>query len=54
MFEFTHITQFDMSFATADYPMILLASPGMLHAGVSLAIFRMWAPHEKNCVILPG
>eukprot|EP01083_Nonionella_stella_P284604 968936_1 len=53
MFDFKHIEQFDMSYATEDRPMVALASPGMLHAGASLEIFKLWAPHKKNMVILP-
>lgn len=26
----------------------------MLHAGLSLQIFKKWAPHEQNMVIMPG
>jgi integrator complex subunit 11 len=26
----------------------------MLHAGLSLAIFKKWASDEKNMVIIPG
>ena len=34
--------------------MVVFATPGMLHAGLSLQIFKQWAPHEKNMVIMPG
>lgn len=34
--------------------MVVLASPGMLHAGLSLYIFKKWADDPKNTVILPG
>jgi integrator complex subunit 11 len=30
--------------------MIVFASPGMLHAGYSLHLFKKWAPDEKNMV----
>jgi uncharacterized CHY-type Zn-finger protein len=30
--------------------MIVFASPGMLHAGYSLHLFKKWAPEEKNMV----
>lgn len=31
-------------------PAVLFATPGMLHAGQSLQIFRKWAGNEKNMV----
>lgn len=34
--------------------MVVFATPGMLHAGQSLHIFRKWAPDPKNMVIIPG
>lgn len=33
---------------------VVFATPGMLHAGLSLQIFKKWAPHEQNMVIMPG
>ena len=33
---------------------VLFATPGMLHAGLSLFVFKKWAPNPKNMVILPG
>ncbi|KAL7064217.1 hypothetical protein AAHC03_05422 [Spirometra sp. Aus1] len=35
-------------------PMVVFATPGMLHAGQSLHIFRKWAPDANNMVIIPG
>ncbi len=35
-------------------PCVLFASPGMLNGGVSLEVFRAWAPHAANLVVLPG
>ncbi|XP_040120025.1 integrator complex subunit 11 isoform X4 [Oryx dammah] len=35
-------------------PKVVFATPGMLHAGQSLQIFRKWAGNEKNMVIMPG
>lgn len=32
----------------------VFATPGMLHAGLSLQIFKKWAPNENNMVIMPG
>ena len=31
-------------------PMVVFATPGMLHAGLSLQIFKKWAEDEKNMV----
>ena len=29
---------------------VVFATPGMLHAGLSLQIFKKWAPNENNMV----
>jgi len=31
-------------------PMVLFATPGMLHAGLSLQVFCSWAPDPNNMV----
>uniref|UniRef100_A0A6I8QS19 Integrator complex subunit 11 n=1 Tax=Xenopus tropicalis TaxID=8364 RepID=A0A6I8QS19_XENTR len=54
MFEFKHIKAFDRAFADNPGPMVVFATPGMLHAGQSLQIFRKWAGNDKNMVIMPG
>lgn len=54
MFEFRHIRTFDRSYMDQPGPMVLFATPGMLHAGMSLEVFKRWAPNELNMVILPG
>ncbi|KAL8620084.1 Integrator complex subunit 11 [Nucella lapillus] len=54
MFEFKHIKPFDRSYIDNPGPMVVFATPGMLHAGLSLQIFKKWAPCEKNMVIMPG
>ena len=54
MFDFKHIRPFDRSYATLPGPMVLFATPGMLHAGTSLEVFKKWAGEEKNTVIIPG
>ncbi|NXI53156.1 INT11 protein, partial [Chloroceryle aenea] len=54
MFEFKHIKAFDRAFADNPGPMVVFATPGMLHAGQSLQIFKKWAGNEKNMVIMPG
>ncbi|XP_078095022.1 integrator complex subunit 11 [Mustelus asterias] len=54
MFEFKHIKAFDRTYADNPGPMVVFATPGMLHAGQSLQIFRKWAGNDKNMVIMPG
>ncbi|XP_028663570.1 integrator complex subunit 11 [Erpetoichthys calabaricus] len=54
MFEFKHIKPFDRSYTDNPGPMVVFATPGMLHAGQSLQIFKKWAGNDKNMVILPG
>lgn len=54
MFEFKHIKAFDRTYADNPGPMVVFATPGMLHAGQSLQIFKKWAGNEKNMVIMPG
>eukprot|EP01017_Pseudomicrothorax_dubius_P007620 TRINITY_DN12389_c0_g1_i1.p1 TRINITY_DN12389_c0_g1~~TRINITY_DN12389_c0_g1_i1.p1 ORF type:complete len:289 (+),score=61.30 TRINITY_DN12389_c0_g1_i1:3-869(+) len=33
---------------------VLFATPGMLHAGLSLQVFKEWVSSEKNTLIIPG
>ena len=40
MFEFRHIKPFDRSYIQNPGPMVVLATPGMLHGGLSLQIFE--------------
>ncbi|XP_055863977.1 integrator complex subunit 11-like [Biomphalaria glabrata] len=54
MFEFKHIKPFDRAYIENPGPMVVFATPGMLHAGLSLQIFKRWAPNENNMVIMPG
>lgn len=54
MFEFKHIKPFDRSYIDQPGPMVVFATPGMLHAGLSLQIFKRWAEDEKNMLIMPG
>ncbi|RUS69585.1 hypothetical protein EGW08_022655 [Elysia chlorotica] len=54
MFDFKHIKAFDRAYIDNPGPMVVFATPGMLHAGLSLQIFKRWAPNEKNMVIMPG
>ena len=50
MFDFKHIKPFDKSYMDNPGPMVVFATPGMLHAGLSLAIFKKWAPNHSNMV----
>lgn len=54
MFEFNHIKPFDKAWIDNPGAMVVFATPGMLHAGLSLQIFKKWAPNENNMVIMPG
>jgi integrator complex subunit 11 len=54
MFDFKHIKPFDRSYADKSGPMVLFATPGMLHAGMSLEVFKKWCGSEVNMCILPG
>jgi integrator complex subunit 11 len=35
-------------------PMVVFATPGMLHGGLSLTIFEEWCTSEANMIIMPG
>lgn len=54
LFDFPHIGTWDPARVDDDGPMVLFASPGMLHAGSSLAVFKKWCSNPKNMVVLPG
>jgi integrator complex subunit 11 len=54
VFDFKYVKPFEMSFVSKDGPMVLFASPGMLHAGTSLEVFKHWCNNPINMVILPG
>jgi integrator complex subunit 11 len=54
MFDFQHIKPFDASYASNPGPMVLFATPGMLHAGTSLEVFKKWAGNPLNMVLIPG
>ncbi|KAJ3363315.1 Integrator complex subunit 11 [Allomyces arbusculus] len=57
-FHFKHLkalrTNHDLKVLEADGPMVVFASPGMLHSGLSLEILKKWARDARNMVILPG
>ncbi|KAI9309595.1 beta-lactamase-like protein [Cunninghamella echinulata] len=54
MFDFKHIQPWNQSYMDHSGPMVVFATPGMLHQGTSLEIFKKLAPDPKNMVILPG
>lgn len=54
MFDFKHIRPFDRAMGDQPGPMVLFATPGMLHAGTSLDMFKKWAPIPSSLVIVPG
>ncbi|MDP2438262.1 MAG: MBL fold metallo-hydrolase, partial [archaeon] len=54
LFDFRFIKPFERSFADEPGPMVLFATPGMLHAGTSLDVFKKWAPNPLNLVVIPG
>lgn len=54
MFDFKHIKPFDKAYIDNPGAMVVFATPGMLHAGLSLQIFKKWAPNDANMVIMPG
>eukprot|EP00897_Mesotaenium_endlicherianum_P000133 jgi/Mesen1/1011/ME000121S00093 len=53
-FDFHHVAPFDRSIIDAPGPCVLFATPGMLSGGLSLEVFKKWAPSEKNLIIMPG
>ena len=54
MFEFKNIQAFDKGLIRSSSPMVLLATPGMLHGGLSMQVFKEWSSDEKNVLIIPG
>ncbi|KAJ6248653.1 integrator complex subunit 11 [Anaeramoeba flamelloides] len=56
IFDFKYIKSYEESNPNINgsEPMVILASPGMLHGGKSLEILRNWCSDEKNLVIIPG
>lgn len=54
LFDFKHIKAFDRSYIENPGAMVVFATPGMLHAGLSLQIFKKWAGDENNMLIMPG
>ena len=34
--------------------MVLLAGPSMMNGGLSLEVFKKWAPNANNMIVFPG
>ncbi|KJP87107.1 hypothetical protein AK88_03275 [Plasmodium fragile] len=54
LFDFANISPFVNSYLGENRPMVLFATPGMLHTGLSLKAFKAWAGSSKNLIVLPG
>eukprot|EP00249_Psilotum_nudum_P010719 c22718_g1_i1 orf=119-2434(-) len=54
VFDFKHVSSFERSQIDASGPCVLFATPGMLSGGLSLEVFKHWAPSERNMLIVPG
>jgi len=53
-FDFKHIRPFEKHLTEQPGPMVLFSTPGMLHSGTSLEVFKKWAADAKNMIIIPG
>lgn len=53
-FDFQNIRPFERSFADHPGPMVVFSTPGMLHSGTSLELFKKWCSDPKNMLIVPG
>uniref|UniRef100_A0A1I7YGF4 Integrator complex subunit 11 n=1 Tax=Steinernema glaseri TaxID=37863 RepID=A0A1I7YGF4_9BILA len=54
MFDFKHVLPFEQQYADMDGPMVVFSTPGMLHGGLSLKIFKKWCGNSNNMIIMPG
>jgi len=54
MFDFRHIIPYTRGVEKNRESMVLLATPGMLHGGLSLGVFKEWCEDNKNTCIIPG
>lgn len=53
-FDFKNIKPFEKSFADLPGPMLVFSTPGMLHSGTSLELFKKWCSDSRNMLIIPG
>ena len=49
-YRLSSLQPFDRSYIDNPGPMVVFATPGMLHAGLSLQIFKKWAEDDNNMV----
>ena len=54
VFEFKKVKPFDKNLIKADTPYVLFATPGMLHSGTSVQVFKEWCEDPRNTLIIPG
>ncbi|ANQ07778.1 RNA-metabolising metallo-beta-lactamase [Plasmodium coatneyi] len=54
LFDFANISPFVNNYLGENRPMVLFATPGMLHTGLSLKAFKAWAGSSNNLIVLPG
>lgn len=54
VFEFSFIKPYFKRAIEKDGPMLIFATPAMLHSGSSLAIFKAMCSDKRNSIILPG
>lgn len=53
-FDLKFIREWDRSMTSSQSPMLVLATPGMLHGGTSLELFKEWCGNSRNKLIVPG
>ncbi|GBG61410.1 hypothetical protein CBR_g20441 [Chara braunii] len=53
-FDFKNVQPFDRASIDQVGACVLFATPGMLHGGLSLEVFKHWASSESNMVVIPG
>ncbi|KAF1765140.1 hypothetical protein GCK72_005092 [Caenorhabditis remanei] len=54
MFEFKHIRPMEKGCEDQPGPQVLFSTPGMLHGGQSLKVFKKWCGDPLNMIIMPG
>ncbi|SBT76784.1 cleavage and polyadenylation specificity factor, putative [Plasmodium ovale] len=54
LFDYVNIFPFVHTYLNENRPMVLFATPGMLHTGLSLKAFKIWANNPQNLIVLPG
>jgi integrator complex subunit 11 len=53
-FDFKNIKPFERAYADLPGPMLVFSTPGMLHSGTSLELFKKWCSDPLNMLIVPG